>query len=135
MRYLNIFCLLFLALMTGCAAFHTQPQFAFNGNTRNSWIVDRKPQYGDGERDGCIVMSEMKVQLRQDAPGHYSGLIRDVEEIETLMFVTMIVNPGTSSAQEFTSDQGGRFSFQFSEKIRQIAFDGIVFRKILVNLR
>jgi len=136
MRYLNTCCiLLFLVTMAGCASFHPKPEFAFNGITRNHWIIDRKPQYGDGNRDGCIVMSEMKVRLSQITPGNYNGLISDVEEVDSLFSVTLIVNPGTTLEQEFKSDLRGRFSFQYPQKINQIAFDGFGFRKMLVNLR
>ncbi len=119
---------------TGCGAFQTLPHFDFNGKSKNHWIVNRIPDYGDGHRDGCIVMGVMKVQLSQVAPDNYIGLVQDVEKIETLMAVTLIVNPGTSIAQEFSTGLSGNFSFQYPQKISQIAFKGLGFREVLVNL-
>lgn len=54
------------------------PAFTINSNNKNGKIVNRLPDYGDGHKDGCIIMSEMKVDLNISQQGTVSGLVSDV---------------------------------------------------------
>ncbi len=59
---------LFLFLISSCAITNYGGKlsaFTFNGKNRNSYIVDRFPDYGDGHKDGCIVESEIRLEINR----------------------------------------------------------------------
>ena len=127
--------LLLLIASIACSSSTTLPEFEYNGKTRNRWITNRIPDYGITGRDGCIIMGEMKVSLTRTEPAYYSGLISDADQSDSLMFATLIINPGSYKQRKIETDHLGRFSFIYSDRISQISIEGLHTRKLLVNLR
>lgn len=126
---------LILGVATGCGAFQTLPHFDFNGKNKNHWIVNRIPDYGDGHRDGCIVMGELKVSLKETSKGVYEGEVRDREDDELFTYATLIINDGTKEKRELHTDQYGKFSFQYTLPIQTISFKGTYQRELRVIMR
>ena len=131
---------LFLVLLTltvffGCSSSSTLPEFEYNGRERSHWIADRRPDYGMGRRDGCIVMGELKLHLTRTDPAYYTGQVMDASEMDTIMFSTVIVNPDTPQEREINTDQQGKFSFVYSDKINQISVEHMTSRTLLINMR
>lgn len=127
--------LICLSCLTGCGVFQTLPSFDYNGKSKNHWIVNRIPDYGDGHRDGCVVLGELEVSLQEKSPGEFTGWVEDIEEKELPVYATLIVNEGLAHERELHTDQYGKFSFRYDQPIETISFLGNYQRKLTINMR
>ena len=102
MKYLLT--ILLLPLISGCVNYKGNKLSAFTLNSKkaNSKIVDRFPDYGDGHKDGCIIMAEMHLELRTDKAGQIDGKITDVHNGTPLNNVSLLLK--TDLQQKYSTD-------------------------------
>lgn len=54
-------------------------------------ILDRYPDYGDGHKGGCLIMQEMRLDLKTDKKGQVDGIISDVVTGEPLQNASVLL--------------------------------------------
>lgn len=105
-----------------------------NAKVRNSHIVNRRPDYGDGHRDGCIIMQEMKVKLviNNDT---IKGYALDVLSDKPLVNASVVgkLNSDTVIATALT-DGEGKFHFFHSQKVTRLVINSIGYRTFTAKL-
>lgn len=108
------------------------PNFKYNSKGRNSWIVNRVPDYGDGHRDGCIIMGELSVNLVEE-DRMVSGQVYDESNNESMAYVQIIVNWGSESEIQYLADSQGKFTFKKTDQIENVTFSSIGYRTLKVR--
>jgi hypothetical protein len=88
-----------------------------NSKMKNSKIVDRYPDYGDGHKDGCIVMSEMQVDLNLREKGIVSGLVSDVTSKQPLPAASIRILTDTGRVLTLATGPEGKFLLNVNERI------------------
>jgi len=113
---------------------HKLSVFTINSHTRNGKIINRFPDYGDGHRDGCIIMSEMHIDLNIHKEGMVSGLIRDVNT--TIPLTQASVKLLSNSGKEITllSDEEGKFVVTLDGLLSRLQVDYLAYRRFVVQL-
>ena len=136
---MNRNCLLLLTLFfaQGCAATYEGRKlcsFYFNDKNRNSYIVDRFPDYGDGHKDGCIVEGEIKLEMRSTDKTIFNGKVSDAGNNESLRAVNIYVYSRLSSQPKImVTNERGEFSFEKSDEIVKIKVEALGFRTLLLD--
>jgi hypothetical protein len=104
----------------------------YNGKRHNSLIVDRIPDYGDGRPDGCVIMGEMKLALRDTDQQTVEGLVKDVDNGKPVLSeVWMLRKDGSSDT--FKTDMQGRFVFTRSSPVKKLRVRSIAYRPLQVE--
>lgn len=104
-----------------------------NGRKSNHLIVGRFPDYGDGHKDGCIIRSEMRLELDYNKIGLINGRLSDVSSKEPLKYALVIVNDRLGVTSKIATDSLGHFSAKLEGKISAIQIDYIGYRKLIVK--
>lgn len=126
-----------LGFLTNCAASQKTvlPRFSYNHRLHNAWIVGRRPHYGDGQPDGCLVGQEFDLQLVSTAGDSISGFVKQVDSTEPVLFAQISMLPLHSAAPiALHTNPTGHFSFSRSQEIRRITIASIGYRTLTVNL-
>lgn len=127
------FLVLTLSLVYSChSSRYSLPNFKYNSKIKNGWIVNRLPDYGDGHRDGCIIMGELSVSLVEEN-GKVIGQVFDATNDESMPYVQIVVNWGFENEVQTLVDSEGRFSFEKIEKLKNITFSSVGYRTLEVN--
>jgi hypothetical protein len=127
----------FTVTLLSCASYRgvTLSTLTINSKARNNLIIDRYPEYGDGNPDGCIIMAEMKVQLNITDKGKtINGSVRDVNTGDTLRNVNVLLINTTGLESKLNTDSNGRFSFHSEFKVDTIKIEAIAYRRFLAKL-
>jgi hypothetical protein len=87
--------LLLPSLLVGCVATHkvALPSFSYNGKPHNNLIINRNPQYGDGQPDGCIIMSELSLSLTQASGDSILAVVREAGTGKVIPYANIRVFP------------------------------------------
>lgn len=126
-----------LLLFTGCATqknIYPHPQFSYNLKDKKSMIDYQKPDYGDGRKDGCIVMGEMFLQLNTEDKTNYSGKLIDVttsKPIEGALIQLTFKN--SDEPMKVRTDKDGLFSFSKNFEIVKIQVNCIGYRHLVID--
>ena len=104
-----------------------------NGRKANHLIVDRFPDYGDGQKDGCVIRSEMRLELNYDKLDLISGRLSDVSTREPLRNALVIINDRLGSISRTATDSLGLFSTKIEGKISGMQIDYIGYRRLIVQ--
>lgn len=131
-----LFTILLVALFNGCVSYKGKKLSAFTLNSKkaNSKIVDRFPDYGDGRKDGCVVMAEMHLALKTDKAGHMEGKISDVHDGRPLSNVLVIIKTDLQQDIQLTTDSLGLFRYKVLGKLKeaQLIYPG--YRRMIIRL-
>lgn len=104
-----------------------------NSKRANHLIVDRFPDYGDGHKDGCIIMSQMRLHLSFNKPGVITGQVSDVSSKEPLQNALVILNDNLGLTDKVVTDSLGQFSTSTQGKIIGLQIDYIGYRRLVVK--
>lgn len=107
-------------------------EFWYNGKPHNSLIVDRIPDYGDGHPDGCIIMGEMKLVLRDIDQQTVEGLVTDVDNGKPVL-AEVWMHRKDGSSDTFRTDMQGRFLFTRSSPVKKLRVRSIAYRPLQVE--
>lgn len=131
-----MFTIFIFALFSGCVSYkdHRLSSFTLNSKKANSRIVDRYPDYGDGHKDGCLVMEEMHSELKTDKAGQVEGKISDVHDGRPLSDVLVIVKTDLQQDIQLTTDSLGLFRSKILGKLKeaQLVYPG--YRRMIIRL-
>lgn len=101
-----------------------------NGKSKNGKIVNRLPDYGDGRSDGCIIMSEMRVDIiKKDDFKNFTGKITDVTNGTSLGNATINIKTENDQSINLTTNRDGQFEVTSSQRVISLRVDYIGYRR------
>jgi hypothetical protein len=110
------------------------PKFSYNNKFHNSLILNRVAEYGDGERDGCIIMPEMYLSLKSVDRKKFEGEIKDAKCLEAISYASIqIFVDHTESSIQLQSDVNGRFSFIRQPNISKLKVSTVGYRTLVLD--
>lgn len=131
-----LFTILTFVLLSGCVSYqgNTLSAFTLNSKKANSKIVDRFPDYGDGHKDGCLVMAEMHLVLTIDKAGLVKGEISDVDSGTPLSNASVILQTDSHQNIRLTTDSLGLFQTKINGSLKAARIDYIGYRRMIIRL-
>lgn len=128
--------ILLFALMSGCVSYKGNKLSAFTLNSKkaNSKIINRFPDYGDGHKDGCIVMAVMHLELKTDEAGQIEGKITDVHNGTPLKNASILLKTDLQQGIQLTTDSLGLFRTAALGRLKEAQFDYIGYRRMIIRL-
>lgn len=123
--------------VAGCRSYSAGVKLAklrINGKRANARIVDRFPQYGDGRRDGCIVMPEIRLDISTTGGSVFGGVVSAAERpAGRLRGAVVTVETASGGRYQQATGEGGTFSFRTAEKIRVLSVDCLNYRRFVAR--
>ncbi|MDO7852344.1 hypothetical protein [Hymenobacter convexus] len=123
-------------MLEGCviADNHQLPEFAYNGKAHNSRIITRRPDYGDGHPDGCIVMDEMQLRMNVISPDSVSFEVKDVGTQQPVMATIMLVYQTPAKIDTLLTNIAGGVSAKRSADLKRVEAASLGYRQLTVDL-
>jgi len=84
-------------------------RLSYNGINYNRLIINRFPDYGFAGRDGCIVMAEINLALRDIDSLTVEGLVKDAETGKNMVGASIRFQTQNGHRERIISDSTGRF--------------------------
>ena len=132
----SIFLIAFL--LFGCRTIkQSAPQstFSINGKECNKCIINRTSDYGIDNKDGCIVLGEMSLNLKFISIDSIAGVVVDSKTAEPIPFVKVQLFQKTpEGAKVFNSDSLGEFQIKLTNRLEKIQIEYIGYRTLLIDL-
>lgn len=120
---------------TSCVTGYKLAVFTCNNHKHNGCIVNRRPDYGDGHADGCLVLRELRLDIKKIAKNSIEGRLTDVESDAPLNSSSIkIFYYNTESPQELITDEKGQFTCNNATEIKKIQAFALSYRMLLVDL-
>ena len=130
--YVLCFCIFFLACVNRYQG-RSLSELTINDKKQNNNIVNRYPYYGDGHKDGCIVMSEMSLKLHYKN-GKILGKVTDVATGLRMMNVAISLRTAGNTTISAVTDSLGTFTVILDGKASTIRLESVGYRNFLANL-
>jgi hypothetical protein len=108
-------------------------KFSYNDRGHNSLIVDRRPDYGDGHKDGCIIMSEMHLKVKSIAKDSILFEVKDVDSQKPVM-ATIEVLYNVTDKTVLQTDSLGFALVKSSSDIKIVKVSSLGYRWLVVDL-
>ena len=128
-----------ISFLWGCSVIpknYDLPRFSYNNKEKNSFIINRIPDYGDTRRDGCVVMNEMQLYLTTADKKFYSGRLIDVTTQDPLDSASIrLTFYNSSDTISLQTDNNGEFSFKKNSEIETIQASLTGYRSITIHTR
>lgn len=109
------------------------PRLLYNGRNYDVLITNRVPEYGISSRDGCVVMREMLLELRDTDAQTVEGLVKDVESGDALAGARIKLQRQKGSSEAFATDSLGRFRVIRGSPVKYIHVDYIGYRMLNIK--
>ena len=132
------FCLAWGGLVSGCAASHRPdlPTFSYNNRPRNALIVNRRPYYGNGQPDGCVVGAQFALALRPAAGDSLVGQVTDTRTGQPVFYATAtLVGASATTLGPVLVGTTGSFTFSRTQRVRRITLSAIGYRTLTVDIQ
>lgn len=132
--------ILFSLTLIGCQSARNGlilSKFSVNEKSYNSLIVDRKPNYGLGKKDGCIIEGQIHLSISssEGAKDNFEGTVIDVKDGTPLMGAKVSVHPSSGSSPEILyADSLGMFNFQTNAEIKSLKIQYVGYRTLVIDL-
>ena len=128
--------ILIFTLFSGCVSYkgNKLSTFTLNSKKANSKIVDRFPDYGDGHKDGCLVMAEMHLALMTDKTGQIEGRVSDVSTGMPLNNASVLVKTDLQQDIRLATDSLGSFQTQIRGRLNVVRLDYVGYRRMIIRL-
>jgi len=130
---------LFTLILYGCASSKLKgdlPTFILNGKTRNDLVVNRTPDYGISNRDGCVILSEFSLRLTINKNDSIYGLLSDSKTNIVIPFALVYLKFDSDSDTLFlTTDNIGYFKTKSQTKIESLEVKYIGYRTLRVKMQ
>lgn len=133
MRYLLIS--LILLLFVGCMSHkrhYELPTFSLNGKEQNQLIFDRVPEYGDGNKDGCIVGAQFSLSISLDST-FLSGEITDAESKEPVGFSIVRCFSKGKNFVNIAANENGYFECNLTEQPDVMEVKSVGYRTLIID--
>ena len=114
---------------------YTLGKFDYNKSPKNSLIVNRIPDYGDGRPDGCIHMPEIHLFLSREKKDSIFGLVKDVKTNEPLFAEIKVYFSTVQEPIIVTTNGNGEFAFTKIQNINLLSIHSIGYRPLSINLK
>ena len=124
--------------MTGCLTYRHNSEVSvlkIEGKKRNSLIENRKPDYGNGHRDGCIVEDQISMNIVSLNDKHVSGNVTDSKTIKPVPFASIKLIFRNSDTLKTIVDSMGKFDINYLNELSKIQAGSIGYRTLSVNLK
>lgn len=125
-----------LLLFVGCMSHkrhYELPTFSLNGKEQNQLIFDRVPEYGDGNKDGCIIGAQFSLSISLDST-FLSGEITDAESKEPVGFSIVRCFYNGKNFTYIISDENGYFECDLTEQPDVIEVKSVGYRTLIIDL-
>ena len=134
-RIIRIWLFAICSILLSCSRQHYYKlsEFKLNGNSKNNLIQNRKPLYGDGNRDGCIVMTELSLDLTIKG-NVLKGKVTDTETQNNIIFAMVNIDFVNGDVLNLRTDENGEFNIELFESIHSIKIQYIGFRDLNILL-
>lgn len=109
------------------------PRLLYNGRNCNSLITNRIPEYGISSRDGCIVMREIMLELRDIDPQTVEGLVKDVETGDALAGASIKLQRRKGHSEALAADSLGRFRLTRASPVKYLHVQYLGYR--ILNIK
>lgn len=109
------------------------PCLLYNGRNCNSLITNRVPEYGISSRDGCIVMREIMLELRDIDAQTVEGLVKDVETGDALPGASIKLQRRKGHSEAFAADSLGRFRVARASPVKYLHVQYLGYR--ILNIK
>lgn len=124
-------------ILSGCST--SRHHFALSnlkieGKAKNSLIENRKPDYGDGHRDGCVVMGQISMDIDTLNDIIVIGKVTDSKTNEPLLFASILLVFCDTDNLKSKTDSIGQFSIDYSFKLCKIQTEYVGYRTLYVDL-
>ena len=128
--------ILIFSVFPGCVSYKgiKLPAFTYNSKKANSKIVDRFPDYGDGHKDGCLIMAEMHLDLKTNKTGQIEGKISDVSTGIPLNNALVVLETDLQQDIQLTTDSLGLFHAKIPGRLIKVRLDLIGYRRMVIKL-
>lgn len=120
--------ILLTSLASLCQTKDQYHQLIYNRKSLNQLIVDRIPDYGISNRDGCIVGREFILELSDIDQQKVEGLVKDVETKEVITNATVKLTRRSRKTETLLTDATGRFLLEKSSPIKELQIQYIGYR-------
>lgn len=113
---------------------YTLSKFSYNTKLKNSYIVNRIPDYGDGHKDGCLILGEMHFYLNKIAKNSFTGIVKDAYTNTVLKNADIIIEQtGSENKLTLFSNEEGAFEFSLKETIKKIHISYLGYRSLTID--
>ena len=128
--------ILVFTIFSGCVSYKSidLSTFTFNSKKANRKIVDRFPDYGDGHKDGCVVMAEMHLDLKTEKIGQIKGRVSDVSTGMPLNNALVLLKTDLQQDIRLTTDSLGSFQTQIPGKLNEVRLEYLGYRRMIIRL-
>ena len=130
--------ILFVLIQIGCISGRYSIQysdFIVRGKKFNHLIERRIPDYGDGLRDGCVVLNEISMELEMLTEDIISGKVLDSTTKEPMLFTKVRLFPSDKSRSiAVVTDSIGHFEAELSSKLIKIQAEYVGYRLFEADL-
>lgn len=130
-RFLSVGIIMLFSSLVGRA--QTKPRLLYNGKHFNSLITNRVPEYGIASRDGCIVMGEIMLELRDIDAQTVEGLVKDAKTGDILAGASIKLQRQMGSSEMFATDSLGRFRVTRASPVKYLHVNYLGYRMLNIK--
>jgi len=111
-------------------------EFWYNGKSYNSLIVNRIPDYGDGHRDGCVVLTDLVLELKDKDSLSVEGIVKDIKNRAPLPAATVSVYRKNGSIDTYGTNAYGHFVIsKSSSPVKSILAQSLGYRRLEIQIK
>jgi hypothetical protein len=118
-----------------CSSSQTLPKLSYDDKFYHSLITERKPDYGDGHPNGCVIMSEFSCALKS---GKDSSIIAEIKDAASNEFVVgtliKIFFGANRNIDTVVVNNKGLAAFSKRNDIAGLGLSAVGYRTIYINL-
>ena len=108
-------------------------QLWYNGKKLHKLIVDRIPDYGINDEDGCVVERAIRLEFRDIDSLTVQGLLRDAETKDPLPGAVIKLERLGQEIEILNPDAKGRFIVKKASPVRKITVQYIGYRTLKIE--
>ena len=135
----TIFLLTFsIAFSCGTNRIENLSDLTIENKKSNSLIENRKPDYGISGKDGCVIMSEISMNIMEFKNDYLKGKLFDSETNDPISYSNIrlhIKKEGKLDTLTLQSDSNGFFEKEFNGKLTKIDVSYIGYRDLIIDLK
>ncbi|MCO4807630.1 MAG: hypothetical protein KC456_13685 [Flavobacteriales bacterium] len=109
-------------------------ELKINGVDANHLVVDRIPDYGNGHKDGCIVMGQISMEIDSLEIGSVSGRVYDSESLDFVPYATIKLYNNDKKRATTSSNEQGYFHSEESSGLIKIEVEYLGYRNLVIDL-
>ena len=124
-----------VVVFSSCSSSQTLPKFSYNDRFYNSLIADRKPDYGDGHPNDCVIMSEFSCALKSGRDSNVIAEIKDAASNELVAGTLIKIFFGTNlNPDTVVVNNKGLAEFSKRNDIAGLSLSAVGYRTTYIDL-